>query len=275
SVRLWNVQTGREIRRFQGHLDRAGDVVFAPDAQRVLSSSTDQTLRLWDVQTGQELRRCEVGADAGWAVAISPDAQRALSVHDADVILWDLDNSRQIHRFQGQTDQVTDLAFSPDGRTAVSSSRDGSICLWGLPSGSNTAPVPQVVAQKSEPRPGAPKIQAPMASVAAADTPRPPKPAPAAASNAKPKPAPKPEAPAVAVMPTNPWFALRAVGESGSALNGVLGLGAPRVCSKDRSLGTALTWANSPSEAFDQAKAEGKLVMLLHVSGNFEDSGFT
>ena len=151
-MRLWDVQTGQETRQFEGHTDRAGDVVFAPTVSALLSSSTDQTLRLWDTRTGQELRRCEVGADAGWAVAISPDGHRALSVHDADVILWDLDNSQQIHRFQGHADQVTGLAFSPDGRTALSSSRDGSVRLWGLPSGSNpTPPEPQVLAQNPKP----------------------------------------------------------------------------------------------------------------------------
>ncbi len=76
-------------------------------------------------------------------------------------------------------------------------------------------------------------------------------------------------------MPPNSWFALKAVGENCSAARRRSGARSPRVCSKDRSLGTAMTWASSPSEAFDQAKAEGKLVMLLHVSGNFEDSGFT
>jgi hypothetical protein len=48
-----------------------------------------------------------------------------------------------------------------------------------------------------------------------------------------------------------------------------------QVCTKDRSLGTALTWAQSPAEASKQAQQSGKLVLLLHVSGNFEHPGFT
>ena len=47
------------------------------------------------------------------------------------------------------------------------------------------------------------------------------------------------------------------------------------VYSPDRSLNTALRWAKSPAEAAQQARAENKLVFLIHVSGNFEDPGFT
>ncbi|HXG63120.1 MAG TPA: hypothetical protein VNO22_17245 [Planctomycetota bacterium] len=42
-----------------------------------------------------------------------------------------------------------------------------------------------------------------------------------------------------------------------------------------RTYGTAVVWEDSPSEAARKAKAEGKLVFLLHVSGNFEDPRFT
>jgi hypothetical protein len=73
------------------------------------------------------------------------------------------------------------------------------------------------------------------------------------------------------VLPEKPWFALAdltlAEPESCS--------GAARVCSANRSLDTALTWAKSPAEAADLASREGKLVFLIHVSGNFEDPGFT
>ena len=43
----------------------------------------------------------------------------------------------------------------------------------------------------------------------------------------------------------------------------------------DRSLRTELAWEKSPALAAKKARAEGKLVFLIHVSGNFEDPGFT
>ena len=39
--------------------------------------------------------------------------------------------------------------------------------------------------------------------------------------------------------------------------------------------GTAVDFLDTPSEAAKQAKKDGKLVFVLHVSGNFEDPRFT
>lgn len=45
-------------------------------------------------------------------------------------------------------------------------------------------------------------------------------------------------------------------------------------CGKE-TYGTSIQWVGSPSEASKKAKADEKLVFLLHVSGNFEDPRFT
>jgi hypothetical protein len=39
--------------------------------------------------------------------------------------------------------------------------------------------------------------------------------------------------------------------------------------------GTTIDFVDTPKEAAAQAKKEEKLVMILHVSGNFEDPRFT
>jgi len=39
--------------------------------------------------------------------------------------------------------------------------------------------------------------------------------------------------------------------------------------------GTTINFVDTPNEAAKQAKKEGKLVFVLHVSGNFEDPRFT
>jgi len=51
---------------------------------------------------------------------------------------------------------------------------------------------------------------------------------------------------------------------------------APKVCEKPAGMfGTSLFFAASPTEASKQAAAQEKLVFLLHVSGDFDDPGFT
>jgi hypothetical protein len=73
------------------------------------------------------------------------------------------------------------------------------------------------------------------------------------------------------LIPRTSWFATADPGAS----DAFPAQCSAQVCTKDRSLGTALTWARSPAEASKLAEQSGKLVMLLHVSGNFENPGFT
>src|SRR5262249_45261910 len=58
-VRLWDVSTGQEVRRFEGH-----DAVFSPDGRRLLTASRPdlskngaKSVGLWDVAPGEELCR--------------------------------------------------------------------------------------------------------------------------------------------------------------------------------------------------------------------------
>src|SRR5262249_851400 len=49
----------------------------------------------------------------------------------------------------------------------------------------------------------------------------------------------------------------------------------PNKLVKDRHLGTQLTWAAPPEAPAVQAQREGKLLLLVHLSGNFEPPEFT
>jgi len=40
-------------------------------------------------------------------------------------------------------------------------------------------------------------------------------------------------------------------------------------------LGTGVSWDTTPAAAFSRAAAQGKLVLLLHVSGNFDQGNET
>jgi competence ComEA-like helix-hairpin-helix protein len=96
TLRLWEVEAGREVRRFGTDKMTAPtrNVAFLPDGKQALSAD-GKALRLWDVATGQEVRPAVQGTaahrDLVVAVALSPDGRHAVSGGlDQRLILWRL-----------------------------------------------------------------------------------------------------------------------------------------------------------------------------------------
>jgi WD40 repeat protein/mono/diheme cytochrome c family protein len=135
SVRLWNVEAGRDVRRFVGHTASVWAVAFSADGKLALSGSADHSVRLWEVDTGRELRRMAGHEALVAAVAFSPDRRHALSSgYDASVILWNLETGQAERTFQSEGKFPNCVAFTPDGKQALLGG-DASLRLINLATG--------------------------------------------------------------------------------------------------------------------------------------------
>jgi Mg-chelatase subunit ChlD len=96
---LWDVETGKEARRFTGHSDGVVSVTFSTDGRHLLSGGEDKTVRLWDASSGQELH-CFNGHAAGvTSVNLSADGQRAASgSQDKTARVWNISKYTAVPR---------------------------------------------------------------------------------------------------------------------------------------------------------------------------------
>lgn len=89
TARLWDVESGRLLRTFEGHSGLVIAVAFSPDGQYVLSGSSDMTVQLWKVEDGNLGYVFDGDAEGVNAIAFSPDGRYVLSgSKDEDVKLW-------------------------------------------------------------------------------------------------------------------------------------------------------------------------------------------
>ena len=89
SVRIWDVASGRCLRKLEGHTAAVYSVCFSPDARFAISGGWDRTLRVWEVASGRCLRTLEGHTDVVRAIRLSSDGRYALSGGlDKTLRLW-------------------------------------------------------------------------------------------------------------------------------------------------------------------------------------------
>jgi WD40 repeat protein len=154
TVRLWDVQTGKEIRRLERHRKASAmgvlSLTYSPDGRSIASGDHDGTVHLWDVQTGKEIRQLEGHTNSVMSVTFSPDGRWIASGGwDETVRLWDTETGKEIRRLErdidvhrkarppdsAYNDAANSVAFSPDSRLIVSNGIPGMVLLWDAQTG--------------------------------------------------------------------------------------------------------------------------------------------
>ena len=108
TIRLWNISSGKELKRIQAHTGSGGTfyVTFSRDGKYFLSGGADGLLKLWDASSAKEIKTFS-----------------ALSGNTPGMI----------------TNTVGYAALTSDGKSIISASTDAAIRIWNASSGEERA----------------------------------------------------------------------------------------------------------------------------------------
>lgn len=131
---VWDVATGRELRRFDnGRHSGAGiAVALSPDGRRVAFGTNGGDVKLWSVESGQMLFETRAGASGDADVAFSPDGARLLIGGADGARVLDAYSGAALKRFDGP---ALSVSFSPDGTQVLVGAADGMAHLWDIAGG--------------------------------------------------------------------------------------------------------------------------------------------
>ena len=148
TVRLWDIETGKEKEVYRGHKDEVRAVVFGPDGAWFASAGKDQRVCLYEDNRKEFATLSDLHLASIDALAIVPEGDgrdttfRLITAGaDQTVRVWFVDRSDlaqpqriQDRMFRPHTQPITRLVFNPNSTFGliVTASWDGSIKLHDL-----------------------------------------------------------------------------------------------------------------------------------------------
>ncbi|GAA6005490.1 hypothetical protein JCM11491_003659 [Sporobolomyces phaffii] len=107
SVRIWNLETGKEVGVLRGHTRGVRALQF--DATKLVTGSMDSTLKIWNWRTGECMRTLRGHRDA--VICLTYDKQLLVSGSgDSTIRVWDF-GTGEVYTLRGHSEWVNSVAL--------------------------------------------------------------------------------------------------------------------------------------------------------------------
>ena len=144
---IWEVRPEGQLRRLATPIAHQGpvyQVAFTNDSRRLLTVGEDGNVILWDVSRpgfpSQVTTLSDAHSTAVNTITLNETNELFATGDDAGrIVIWSLATLEPLQVIFAHTNWVFDLAFAPNSALIASASRDNSIVLWDIETGSRAA----------------------------------------------------------------------------------------------------------------------------------------
>jgi WD40 repeat protein len=141
SICFWDLDTGKEVRRFAGP-GEITTLVFSPEGG-VLAAAGPEEILLLNSATGKERVRLKGARAERKCLAFSPGGKVLTSLaEDGRACLWEVATGKKLREFNFPPSNRAWCALAPDGSMLASVDKDNVIHLWDVAAGKEWCQLP-------------------------------------------------------------------------------------------------------------------------------------
>lgn len=139
SIKMWDVQSGLEIKSFFSHESTINDLSIGKNSNMLASSSADLTIKLWDVKKGENVWTSPQSKEYMTAVALSPDGRYvAVGGYDDIMVVYDIKTKDSVVSLAVESERGKgfgiSLEWSEDGKWLAIGEDNRSLSLYSTES---------------------------------------------------------------------------------------------------------------------------------------------
>jgi WD40 repeat protein len=133
TIRLWDLSSGKEIRRFARPTPVAPRQPPKEDKPEKVKSEKEAK-----EEAAQAILLMMSGGGGGrssFTVALTPDGKTLAAANGNVVQLWEAETGKELRKIELSNGAVAGMLFSQDGQTLAARTRDGTLLVWSVETG--------------------------------------------------------------------------------------------------------------------------------------------
>jgi len=142
TLKVLDVESGRELFTLTGHEGPVSCVQFSPDGKRIISGNYQTTpggvirdgrgiVKVWNAETGKEIFEFTLRKMGVSCLCFSPDGKRIASGDLSGLIyIWDSETGKEFNKVKLHDSNVDRICFSPSGMMIASVGDGNRLKIW-------------------------------------------------------------------------------------------------------------------------------------------------